>query len=129
MKRQWNNQQNAKKINSVCMEDRMPNNPLQKSVLVMWYGLSSKRPRTSVLVLHLLQKKPQTLQSMQQIPSGDNFNLIELFSTVSLPHYALCTLKMDTGKGKLFKWDRKKKIFCFKIEKRYLEHAKLHSFT
>lgn len=24
MKRQWNNQQNAKKINSICMEDKTP---------------------------------------------------------------------------------------------------------
>ena len=57
MKRPWNNQQNAKKINSIYMEDRTENNQLQKSVQVMWQGLNSKRPRTSVLVLHLLHKK------------------------------------------------------------------------
>lgn len=32
MKRQWNNQQNAKKINSICMEGGTPNNQLQKSI-------------------------------------------------------------------------------------------------
>lgn len=35
MKRPWNNQQNAKKINSIDMEDRPENNQLQKSVQVM----------------------------------------------------------------------------------------------
>lgn len=35
MKRPWNNQQNAKKINSIYMEDRPENNQLQKSVQVM----------------------------------------------------------------------------------------------
>lgn len=64
-KKQWNHQQNAKKINSICIEDRIPVERQTSEVrIVMWEGVYSKCPRTSVLVLHLLWMKPQTLQTI-----------------------------------------------------------------